>query len=167
MVSAYCEVPPGIDLRALMHLGLVASAHVRDRAGLRAALSEAMDHGRADMGFVPHAALDHYVMLSLRKGADDRLYGVLSDASLHHAQLAAVEQARSEAEMHNIGKTQFVASMSHELRTPLNSILGYAQILHVDATIPPARKDAIGVIRRSGEHLLSLIDGLLDIAKIE
>jgi signal transduction histidine kinase len=57
--------------------------------------------------------------------------------------------------------------VSHELRTPLNSILGYAQLLDEDPAMPPHRKQAVGVIRRGGEHLLGLIEGTLDIARIE
>ncbi|KAF1048863.1 MAG: Aerobic respiration control sensor protein ArcB [Herbaspirillum frisingense] len=92
---------------------------------------------------------------------------LLQEIEAHKQTDAELQRAKEAAESANLAKSRFVAGMSHELRTPLNSILGYAQILHVDATIPPARKDAIAIIRRSGEHLLSLIDGLLDIAKIE
>ena len=58
-------------------------------------------------------------------------------------------------------------AISHELRTPLNSILGYAQILDADENMPPHRKQAVSVIRKSGDHLLSVIEGTLDIARIE
>ncbi|NBX22360.1 MAG: response regulator, partial [Betaproteobacteria bacterium] len=58
-------------------------------------------------------------------------------------------------------------AISHELRTPLNSILGYAQLMGEDAAIPPHRKQAVSVIKRGGEHLLSLIEGTLDMAHIE
>ncbi|OWY29924.1 ATP-binding protein [Herbaspirillum robiniae] len=92
---------------------------------------------------------------------------LLQEIEAHKQTDAELQRAKEAAESANLAKSRFVAGMSHELRTPLNSILGYAQILHVDATIPPARKEAIAIIRRSGEHLLSLIDGLLDIAKIE
>ena len=57
--------------------------------------------------------------------------------------------------------------VSHELRSPLNAILGYAQLLEHDTSIPEARRESIGIIRRSGEHLTGLIEGLLDISKIE
>ncbi|MBW9332185.1 response regulator [Herbaspirillum sp. RU 5E] len=92
---------------------------------------------------------------------------LLQEIEAHKQTDAELQRAKEAAESANLAKSRFVAGMSHELRTPLNSMLGYAQILHVDATIPPARKEAIAIIRRSGEHLLSLIDGLLDIAKIE
>jgi signal transduction histidine kinase len=58
--------------------------------------------------------------------------------------------------------------MSHELRTPLNSILGYAQLLlQAKEELTPMRYNAVRTIHRSGEHLLALVDGLLDIARIE
>lgn len=78
-----------------------------------------------------------------------------------------LQRARDRAEAANLAKSRFVTGMSHELRTPLNSILGYAQILQADSQLPPNRQNAVSVIRRSGEHLLSLIDGMLDIARIE
>jgi signal transduction histidine kinase/CheY-like chemotaxis protein/purine-cytosine permease-like protein len=92
---------------------------------------------------------------------------LLQEIDAHNQTDAALQRAKEAAEAANLAKSRFVTGMSHELRTPLNSILGYAQILQVDHAIPQGRRDAIGVIRRSGEHLLSLIDGLLDIAKIE
>ena len=92
---------------------------------------------------------------------------LLDEIAAHHLTYAALQRAKEVAEAANLAKSRYVTGMSHELRTPLNSILGYAQILQIDAAIPPARRDAVTVIRRSGEHLLGLIDGLLDIARIE
>jgi signal transduction histidine kinase/CheY-like chemotaxis protein/purine-cytosine permease-like protein len=80
---------------------------------------------------------------------------------------AELQNAKLVADRANQAKSRYITGVSHELRTPLNSILGYAQILEYDLSIPPHRRDALSVIRRSGEHLVSLIDGLLDIAKIE
>ncbi|MES2534127.1 MAG: ATP-binding protein, partial [Pseudomonadota bacterium] len=67
----------------------------------------------------------------------------------------------------NQAKSRYISAISHELRTPLNSILGYAQLMGEDAAVPPHRQQAVAVIRRGGEHLLSLIEGTLDIAHIE
>jgi signal transduction histidine kinase/purine-cytosine permease-like protein/ActR/RegA family two-component response regulator len=77
------------------------------------------------------------------------------------------EEARAAAEAANHAKTRYISAISHELRTPLNSILGYAQLLDEDPSMPPQRRHSVGVIRRGGEHLLSLIEGTLDIARIE
>ncbi len=89
-----------------------------------------------------------------------------TDEELQRARLAA-EAARGQAEAANQAKTRYISAISHELRTPLNSILGYAQLLDEDPTLPVHRKQAVGVIRRGGEHLLGLIEGTLDIARIE
>ena len=92
---------------------------------------------------------------------------LLTEIDAHQLTDRELQRAKDAADASNLAKSRFVTGMSHELRTPLNSILGYAQILQVDNSIPPHRQNAISVIRRSGEHLLSLIDGMLDIARIE
>lgn len=89
-----------------------------------------------------------------------------TDEALQQAKLHA-EHARHAADQANQAKSRYISAISHELRTPLNSILGYAQLMGEDAAIPPHRKQAVNVIRRGGEHLLSLIEGTLDIARIE
>ncbi|MDO9360565.1 MAG: ATP-binding protein, partial [Polaromonas sp.] len=89
-----------------------------------------------------------------------------TDQALQDARLVA-ERARQAADQANQAKSRYISAISHELRTPLNSILGYAQLMGEDTSIPPHRQQAVGVIRRGGEHLLSLIEGTLDIARIE
>ncbi|WP_298983687.1 ATP-binding protein [uncultured Roseibium sp.] len=80
---------------------------------------------------------------------------------------AALQKAKEDAEAANLAKSRYVVGLSHELRTPLNAVMGYAQVLERDETLPPARKPAVSTIRRSAEHLSGLIDGLLDISRIE
>ena len=79
----------------------------------------------------------------------------------------ALQQAKRIADSANQAKSRYITTISHELRTPLNSILGYAQLLEEDEAMPPHRRQAVSVIRRGGDHLLSLIEGTLDIARIE
>jgi signal transduction histidine kinase len=76
-------------------------------------------------------------------------------------------QAREEAMRANRAKSIFLANMSHELRTPLNAILGFAQLLETDPSRNAADREKLAIIRRSGEHLLGLINDVLSISKIE
>lgn len=78
-----------------------------------------------------------------------------------------LELASAQAQQANQAKSRFLASMSHELRTPLNGILGYAQVLDRDKRLDEKQRDGVGIIRRSGEHLLGLINDVLDLARIE
>jgi signal transduction histidine kinase len=92
---------------------------------------------------------------------------LLKEIAAHRKTDAALQAAKETAEAANRAKSRYVVGLSHELRTPLNAVLGYAQILERDETIPVPRQSAIKVIRRSADHLSGLIDGLLDISKIE
>jgi len=92
---------------------------------------------------------------------------LMQEIDSHRRTDELLQNAKQLAEHANQAKSRYITSISHELRTPLNSILGYAQILDQDPTIPSNRRQAIHVIRRSGDHLLSLIEGTLDIARIE
>ncbi|AUI70137.1 response regulator [Beggiatoa leptomitoformis] len=85
---------------------------------------------------------------------------------LQHAKEEA-EHAKESAETANRAKSRFLANMSHELRTPLNGILGYAQILRHDSNLTPQQQEGINIIQRSGEYLLTLINDILDLSKIE
>jgi signal transduction histidine kinase/CheY-like chemotaxis protein/purine-cytosine permease-like protein len=78
-----------------------------------------------------------------------------------------LEQALKMADQANSAKSRFLSNMSHEIRTPLNSIIGYAYVLQKDPAIPEHRRSAIDILKRSGEHLSSLIEDILDIARIE
>ncbi len=80
---------------------------------------------------------------------------------------AELKEAKTTADAANTAKSEFLANMSHELRTPLNGILGYAQILLRDKQTTSKQKDGISIIYECGNHLLTLINDILDISKIE
>ncbi|WP_430433388.1 ATP-binding protein [Methyloversatilis sp.] len=104
---------------------------------------------------------------------------LMREIDAHRKTDLALQKAKDAAESANLAKTRYVTGISHELRTPLNSILGYAQILLRETGNSgnsgsagkgggdDTQKRALGTILRSGEHLLGLIDGLLDLARIE
>jgi signal transduction histidine kinase/DNA-binding NarL/FixJ family response regulator len=80
---------------------------------------------------------------------------------------AEMKEAKVAAEVANLAKSEFLSNMSHELRTPLNGILGYAQILKRDRNLSPTQANGLEIIQNSGNHLLTLINDILDLSKIE
>ncbi|MDC8784882.1 hybrid sensor histidine kinase/response regulator [Roseateles koreensis] len=92
---------------------------------------------------------------------------LMREIASHRRTDEALQAARQQADLANQAKSRYISAISHELRTPLNSILGYAQLMAEDAQIPLHRQHAVQVIKRGGEHLMQLIDGTLDIARIE
>ncbi|HEY5309636.1 MAG TPA: ATP-binding protein, partial [Casimicrobiaceae bacterium] len=92
---------------------------------------------------------------------------LMQEIEAHKRTDAELQRAKEVAESANLAKSRYVVGLSHELRSPLNAISGYAQLLEQDASLPAKPRDQIRVVRRSADHLSGLIDGILDISKIE
>ncbi|WP_207462008.1 ATP-binding protein [Azospirillum sp. SYSU D00513] len=92
---------------------------------------------------------------------------LIQEIEAHERTDAQLQKAKEAAEAANLAKSRYLVGIGHEFRTPLSAIFGYAQLLERDPTIPAHRQEAVKVIRRSSEHLSGLLDGLLDISKIE
>lgn len=112
-------------------------------------------------------------LITLARGTDslsgeERCYAFGTDVSALKQAQAALVVAKDEAERANRAKSQFLSSMSHELRTPMNSVLGFGQLLEVDAhALSAQHRLYLREILRGGRHLLALINDLLDLARIE
>ncbi|MBU0916293.1 MAG: response regulator [Gammaproteobacteria bacterium] len=111
--------------------------------------------------------LTHKSRLVAQEESNRQTHLLLREIELHRITDDKLQRARQTAEQANQAKSRYISTISHELRTPLNGILGYAQLLDEDAKLPGHAKHAVGVIKRGGDHLLSLIEGTLDIARIE
>ncbi|MEJ2611586.1 MAG: response regulator [Candidatus Thiodiazotropha sp.] len=125
---------------------------------------------------VPMVALDGHLIGVLGIGHDITEHrNIQRELTLHRnhleevvgARTAELSLAKNAAEAANRAKSTFLANMSHELRTPLNAILGFSDILRHDARLSALQKEPLEIIHKSGEHLLGLINDILDIAKIE
>lgn len=93
--------------------------------------------------------------------------GIGQDISGRKHKETALQHAMEVAKEANLAKSIFLANMSHELRTPLNVILGFTQLMAHDSSLTPSQQEDLQTIHRSGDHLLSLINDVLDISKIE
>lgn len=139
-----------------------------------------------DDAVIARALTQVYVVLFIVSGIGSWMFALVHDSrrvaqeeTKHQTQLLmaeiaahsetdfALQQAKESAEAANLAKSRYLTGISHELRTPLNAIMGYAQLLENDPSMPQKRRPALAIMRRSSEYLTDLIEGLLDISRIE
>lgn len=114
----------------------------------------------------------HWIYAACKIFRDDagkavRMLGINFDITERKQSEVQLQKAKDAAEAASRAKSSFLANMSHELRTPLNMIIGFSQILTHDENLTQDQLNHLGIIKRSGEHLLTLINSVLDMAKIE
>jgi cell cycle sensor histidine kinase DivJ len=181
----------GCSIVELHEHGLFERVHVADRPAYLTALGDAAALGgsrsvefrvrRENLDASGHAATQ-FVWIEMRcrplerataeagNDADLEVVGVLRDVTERKRQEHALEDSRTEAERANTAKSRFLATMSHELRTPLNAIIGFSEMLMTESMLTldaGRRKEYAGLINDSGHHLLAVINGILDMSKIE
>ncbi|MEI9904021.1 MAG: histidine kinase dimerization/phospho-acceptor domain-containing protein [Asticcacaulis sp.] len=169
VVAAYGEAPAGLDLGLLMQRGLSSAAHAPDRAALKQAVDLALGTGRADIGFMPHAAMDHYPAPDL---APRRRRPALRFAQRRHLAACPRSPARRRPRRRRPGQRgqdPVPGRMSHELRTPLNAVIGFSDIMRQQmfGELSPKYAEYAQLIWESGQHVLDLVNDVLDMSKIE
>ncbi|MEH3145711.1 MAG: ATP-binding protein [Methylobacterium frigidaeris] len=178
----------GAPPEALLGRGLLGRVHVSDRPAFLKAISDAGSHPlpvtvqfRLHVDGVPGQPGEpgrviwvemraHRVAEGTGAAGTAAVVAVTRDVSAHHRHAEELELARAEAERANEIKSRFLATVSHELRTPLNAIIGFSEMLAAEATygLPPERRrEYAGLIHGSGQHLLEVVNGLLDMSKIQ
>lgn len=120
---------------------------------------------RDEIGFLTTSFNNMVVELrALVTGLEDR---VVQRTHQLKQQTVDLAQARDAAEAANRAKSAFLANMSHELRTPLNAIMGFSELMASDTTLTPTQRQNLSIVNRSGEHLLKIINDVLELSKIE
>jgi cell cycle sensor histidine kinase DivJ len=182
-ISPAAEAVLGTQAIHLLGHGLFDRVHVADRPAYLTALSDAARGGdghsvefrlRRDGG--RGNAVD-FIWVEMRcrpldrtMSEDAEVVAVMRDVTERKLQQQALEEMRTAAEQADAAKTRFLATMSHELRTPLNAIIGFSEmIMQEDALLLDAarRKEYAQLINDSGQHLLSVVNGILDMSKME
>ena len=166
----------GVKASELLGNGLFDRVHVADRPAYLAALADAAslnEERSLELRIRCGAGQFRWVdmrCLPRKSGAGEReVIAVLRDISERKSQDRAIETARAESERADAAKIRFIATMSHELRTPLNAIIGFSDMLTNESLeLDPRRKlEYAKLINNSGHHLLSVVNGILDVSKME
>ncbi len=180
----------GVASAELLGQRLFERVHVADRPAYLTALSNAArgsdevsvefrirrDRAGAGDGAVRTAADFIWIEMRCRPLAADAAHGatevvsVLRDITGRKLQAEALEAARAEAERAGAAKARFLATMSHELRTPLNAIIGFSDMMAQEGTLPldaARRREYARLINESGHHLLSVVNDILDLSRLE
>jgi cell cycle sensor histidine kinase DivJ len=182
-ISPAAEAMLSTPVARLTGHGLFDRVHVVDRPAYLTALSDAAcgSEQRVEFRLRRDAVRGQNISADfiwvemrcrpLEQGSPEtEVVAVMRDVTDRKVQEQALELARTAAEQADASKTRFLATMSHELRTPLNAIIGFSEmIVHEEAMMIDAarRKEYAQLINDSGQHLLSVVNGILDISKME
>ncbi|MBR0717711.1 PAS domain-containing sensor histidine kinase [Bradyrhizobium liaoningense] len=187
-ISPAAEPMLGSPVAQLMGHGLFDRVHVADRPAYLTALSDAArgavrsvefrlrreggegERGRVDFIWVELRCRPLEQDVRKDPGREPEVVAVMRDVTDRKMQEQALDQARSAAEAADAAKTRFLATMSHELRTPLNAIIGFSEMIAQEHSLmldAARRKEYAQLINDSGQHLLSVVNGILDMSKME
>jgi PAS domain S-box-containing protein len=120
---------------------------------------------RSDGSLVP--CIFHANPVFSEDGQKTAAFAMVTDITVRKQAQEQLQEAKDAAEAASRAKGTFLANMSHEIRTPMNAILGFTQLLQRDPSLTPKQRESLSTIGRSGEHLLALINDILEMSKIE
>ena len=176
-LAAYGAPPAALPIDPLFDQGLIGQVHAPDRPAVLSAIDKALAGAESQVMFSPRTQLDRRIVMLFKRFDDDeakdgggvRLIAQAFDGTVQYARELGLETARAEAEAQSAGKTRFLANMSHELRTPLNAVLGFSDAMRqrIFGPLPDKYADYAESIHTAGNHLLDLINDVLDVSKIE
>ena len=184
-VSPAAQLLIGQTPDKLLGAGMLQNIHIADRPTYMTALSNCLNLNQAvNVEYrlkCPHSDDDekmHFIWVEMRcraikdvfNPAVKQIISVTRDVTSRKAQEIALLEARERAEGANVAKTRFLANMSHELRTPLNAIIGFSDVLSMELCGKlenQKHKDYSCLINEAGNHLLSVVNNILDMSKIE
>lgn len=162
------DVVPNYDV-------FMRAVHPDDRERVRVAIVAALEQDKAYD--IEHRVVSEtngertvHALGQVHKGAAgnaERMVGSVQDVTRNKAIEAMLVRAKEEAEQASRAKSKFLSSMSHELRTPLNAVIGFSQLLEMDPQLNDDAKEQVAEIEKAGQHLLVLVNDVIDLARIE
>ncbi|MBE9603314.1 response regulator [Acetobacteraceae bacterium H6797] len=161
-------IVPGAKFDDIIREGALRGQYPQAGDDIDAFVAETRQWHRSDEPPMERLLPDgRWVLVTERRTPDGGTVGIRTDITPIKQAMEELAAARDAASAAGEAKSRFLARMSHELRTPLNSVLGFAELLLRDPRLTPQQREQVLTLHDAGRHLLDLVNGLLDLAKIE
>lgn len=161
-------IQPGASFEDIMREGAKRGQYPQAGDDIEAFVAESKMFHLGDQPPMERLLPDgRWVLITERRTPDGGTVGIRTDITALKRAMQDLAAARDAAAAAGEAKSRFLARVSHELRTPLNGVLGFAQVLLQDPRLEPEQREQVKTLHEAGRHLLDLVNGLLDISKIE